>query len=46
MKNKGIGCCPYELAIPELELEKNRWLDLIRMSKVYYFLASFHNTLK
>jgi transposase-like protein len=33
-KHQGIGCCPYELAIPELELGKNRWLDLIKMSKV------------
>ncbi len=33
-KHQGIGCCPYELAIPELELGKNRWLDLIKMSKI------------
>lgn len=33
-KHQGIGCRPYELAIPELELGKNRWLDLIKMSKV------------
>jgi transposase-like protein len=33
-KHQGIGCCPYELAIPELELGKNKWLDLIKLSKV------------
>ena len=33
-KHQGIGCCPYELAIPELELGKNRWLDLIKVSKM------------
>jgi len=33
-KHQGINCCPYELAIPELELDKNRWLDLIKMSKL------------
>ena len=33
-KHQGIGCCPYELAIPNLELGKNRWLDLIKMSKL------------
>jgi hypothetical protein len=33
-KHQGIGCRPYELAIPELELGKNRWLDLIKMSKI------------
>ena len=26
-KHQGIGCCPYELAIPQLELGKNKWLD-------------------
>lgn len=29
-KHQGIDCCPYELAIPNLELGKNRWLDLIK----------------
>ncbi len=33
-KHQGINCRPYELAIPDLELSKNRWLDLIKMSKV------------
>ena len=33
-KHQGINCCPYELAIPDLELGKNRWLDLIKMIKV------------
>ena len=33
-KHQGINCCPYELAIPNLELGKNRWLDLIKMRKV------------
>lgn len=33
-KHQRIGCCPYELAIPDLELGRNRWLDLIKMSKV------------
>ena len=33
-KHQGINCRPYELAIPELELGKNRWLDLIKMSKI------------
>jgi len=33
-KHQGIGCCPYELAIPSLELGKNRWLDLIRISRI------------
>jgi len=32
-KHQGIDCRPYELAIPNLELGKNRWLDLIKMSK-------------
>jgi len=33
-KHQGIGCSPYELAIPELELGKNKWLDLIKMSNI------------
>ena len=33
-KHQGICCCPYELAIPDLELGNNRWLDLIKLSKV------------
>ena len=33
-KHQGIGCCPYELTIPELELGKNRWLHLIKMGKL------------
>ncbi|MBI2106060.1 hypothetical protein HYT56_04455 [Candidatus Woesearchaeota archaeon] len=35
-KHQGINCCPYELAIPELEIGKNGWLDLIKMSKVLF----------
>ena len=31
-KHQGINCCPYKLAIPNLELGKNRWLDLIKLS--------------
>lgn len=30
IKNK----MPYELAIPELKLGENKWLDLIRLSKI------------
>jgi len=33
-KHQAINCCPYELAIPNLELGKNKWLDLIRLSKI------------
>ena len=33
-KHQGIDCCPYELATPNLELGENRWLDLIKMSKL------------
>lgn len=33
-KHQGINCRPYELAISNLELGKNKWLDLIKMSKV------------
>ena len=33
-KHQGIKCCPYELAIPKLELGKNKWLDLIKMSNI------------
>jgi len=33
-KHQGIGCRPYELAISDLELEKNRSLDLIKMSRI------------
>jgi|TARA_Y100000294_G_C8420140_1_gene282441 hypothetical protein len=32
--HQGINCRPYELDIIELELGDNRWLDLIKMSKV------------
>ena len=39
-KHQGIGCCPYELAITNLELGKNRWLDLIKMSKSYNVLLN------
>jgi hypothetical protein len=33
-KHKGIKCCPHKLVIPELAFGKNRWLNLIKMSKV------------
>ena len=33
-KHQGIGCRPYELAIPNLELGNNKWLDLIKLSKI------------
>lgn len=33
-KHQQIKCSPYELACPDLKLGKNRWLDLIKMSKV------------
>jgi len=32
-KYQAINKCPYELAIPELELGINKWLDLIKLSK-------------
>ena len=32
-KHQAINCCPYELAIPSLKLDINKWLDLIRLSK-------------
>ncbi len=32
-KHQGINCYPYQLAIPNLELGKNKWLDLIKLSK-------------
>jgi len=28
-KHQAIGKSPYELAIPELRLKENKWLDLI-----------------
>ena len=31
-KHQGIRKCPYEIAIPELELGVNKWLDLIRLA--------------
>ena len=33
-KHQGINCCPYELAIHNLELGENRGVDLIKMNKV------------
>lgn len=33
-KHQRINCRPYELAIPNLELGRNKWLDLIKMSKI------------
>lgn len=32
-KHQGIGKYPYELALPDLKLSKNKWLDLIKLSK-------------
>ena len=36
-KHQAIKCCPYELVMPELKEElkdvKNKWLELIRLSK-------------
>ena len=39
-KHQGIGCCPYELAIPELKgkLGKNKWISLINKSKNQFTL--------
>jgi len=31
-KHQAIGKCPYELAIPEMELGVNKWLDLITLA--------------
>lgn len=31
--HSAINCCPYELAIPNLKLGINKWLDLIQLSK-------------
>ncbi len=31
-KHQAINKCPYELALPELKLGVNKWLDLIRLS--------------
>ena len=31
--HQAINCCPYELAVPELKLGVNKWLDLIKLSK-------------
>ncbi|MCX8159182.1 MAG: DDE-type integrase/transposase/recombinase [Candidatus Pacearchaeota archaeon] len=33
-KHQAINCCPYELAVPNLKLGKNKWLELIRLSKI------------
>ena len=30
--HQAIGCEPYKLAIPELKLGNNKWLDLIKLS--------------
>ena len=32
-KHQGIKCYPYELAIPELKLGVNKWLELIKLSR-------------
>ncbi|MBM3233919.1 IS1/IS6 family transposase [Candidatus Pacearchaeota archaeon] len=34
-KHQAINCCPYELAVPELKLGVNKWLELIRLSKTF-----------
>jgi len=31
-EHQAIGKCPYELAVPELKLGLNKWLDLINLS--------------
>ena len=30
-KHQAIKCCPYELAVPNLKLGINKWLDLIKL---------------
>ena len=35
-KHQAINCCPYELAVPDLELGVNKWLNLIRLSKTKF----------
>ncbi len=32
-EHQALGKCPYELALPELKLGVNKWLDLIQISK-------------
>ncbi len=32
-KHQAINCCPYELAT-DLKLGVNKWLDLIKLSKI------------
>jgi len=31
-KHQAINCCPYELAVLNLKLGINKWLDLIKLS--------------
>jgi transposase-like protein len=31
-KHQGLGCCPYELAVPKLKLGENKWLSLINLA--------------
>jgi len=31
-KHQAINKCPYELAIPDLKLGTNKWLDLINLA--------------
>ena len=33
-KHQAIEKCPYELALPKLELRINKWLDLIKLSHI------------
>jgi transposase-like protein len=35
-KHQAINHCPYELAIPELKLGINKWLDLITLAKFHH----------
>ena len=32
-EHQALGCCPYELALPDLKLnDRNKWLELIKLS--------------
>ena len=34
-KHQTLGCCPFKVAIPKLELKsENKWLELIGLSKM------------
>ncbi|MEK6932931.1 MAG: hypothetical protein AABW56_04015 [Nanoarchaeota archaeon] len=33
-KHQALGCCPYEIALPDLKLkDRNKWLELIKLSQ-------------